>query len=167
MMPMPGIVWLLDLDGVLNFFGRSAWPSVRGLTVDFGGTGYRIRYSPEMIAAITEVAQDCQIDVRLCSTWCEQPGPILAQLGLSIPVAFTPRSGDNIDRLKLAAALDVVASGARLIWADDVAIPSAGAGVETLRDSGALLIAPNEMGGLTPAQLTRIREWATDGGKPG
>lgn len=160
---MPGIVWLLDLDGVLNFFGRTAWPSARKFKAGFNGLWFRIRYSPEMIAAIISVARECEVDVRLCSTWCEQPGAILAQLELSIPSAFTPEPGDSVSELKLRAALDVVRSGARLIWTDDVDIPSSGAAFDELEAAGALLIAPNEMLGLTPAHLEQIRQWASSG----
>lgn len=155
------VVWLLDIDGVVNA-SRPGWGGpprrtfVRALGIDF-----RITWAPALVTEITRLHASGCVQVCLASTWNGHADVLGRALRWSLPLAFDPRGAAltpaDAAAAKLAAALDVVAAGGRLIWTDDEAIPTEGGVLETLRAAGALLIAPRPRRGSSPATSSRSR----------
>jgi hypothetical protein len=160
-----GTVWLLDFDGVVNS-PRAGWSRAPSSgTVHALGLAWRIRWEPGVVAAVKDLCA-AGVDIRWATTWSGYTAALEAALGLpALPVAFAlgeDHSGVAARPLKLAAALDVVRSGERLIWTDDEVIPENGAAREELDAAGALLIAPRPSRGLRPEHIEEIRRFAAD-----
>ena len=117
-------VWLLDIDGVINA-SAPRWPkSVEGkATAD--GRIYTIRWAPALIDGIIALVDRHDIDLRLCSTWCDDAAAITECIGLPMEPAFTGLTTRYSADAKHCAAQAVLSDGAHLIWTDDAEIPSA------------------------------------------
>ena len=160
-------VWLLDVDGVVNTV-KPGWGGPPRRTPMWSGTdkkSYLIRWAPALIDRIRALHVDGAVEVRWCTTWCPEADRLERLWGL--PPLLRALDADPMPRgpecwpLKLAAARDVLASGQRLIWTDDEALPEAGAAREELTAGGrALLIEPRANRGLQPEDLEHIARFA-------
>lgn len=166
-------VWLLDVDGVLNAMSRPGWsaaPDQRYAHAD--GLRFRLRWAPALLAEVRDLIRSDAVEVRWATSWVSHIDQIAGAMALpDLPLAFTlpthlaaasDELHDATRSAKRAAALDVVASGRRLLWTDDAAIWRSGPEREHLEAAGALLIAPDERRGLQPADLAAIRAWLDD-----
>lgn len=169
---MGATVLLLDVDGPVNGGGRCGWhgPPRTGKAYAHGGWAYRIRWAPQAIDRLRALHTSGAASIRWATTWIDHEVTQIERLvglpplGLTYPpdaaraVSETFRTEHRA--AKLAAALAVVRSGARLIWVDDDAIPAAGPDRDELDAAGALLIAPDDRRGLRPEDLDMIEEYA-------
>jgi hypothetical protein len=149
-------VGLLDFDGVFNA-SRSGWggPPV-SRTVFVEGTGYRIRWAPQLARAVRDLYLAGCIELRWATSWVGHTSTLEALLGLPhIPDAF-PSDVPDILAAKRAAALGVVEAGRRLVWVDDEAFPNTWQPRHWLAGAGHLLIAPNPRRGLREADVQAI-----------
>lgn len=160
-------VWLLDVDGVVNTT-RPGWGGAPRRSHVWSGadhTSYVIRWAPALIDRIRDLHVGGEVEVRWCTTWCPEADRLerlwhLPPLLRALDADPMPRGADCWP-LKLAAARDVLASGHRLIWTDDEALPQPGAAREELTAGGqALLIAPRANRGLQPEDLDHIARFA-------
>ena len=161
--------WLLDIDGVVNFFGRNSnnpWPD-EATRVDVwanaAGVGmmYPIQFSSMLIDEILRIRDQYNVEVMLCSTWCGQAVDLLKALGLPpLPEAFKLEDQElfTADRMKYRAFCKLVEAGKRVVWTDDAAVPF---GAKFLYDD-ALVIEPFEEQGLTPYHIEQIEAWLSD-----
>lgn len=161
------IIWLLDVDGVINA-SRPGWgASPRSGTAHSGGYSFRIRWAPELILRIRDV-RERGVDVRWCTTWCTDADQIERLTGLPpLTRCWTdPINGHEASEAKRAAARAAVATGDRLIWTDDAITPTDGPLYDELtRDGRALLIAPKASRGLQPSDLFEIRTFVEQTGR--
>lgn len=152
-------IWLLDVDGVLNALSH------RNGLVKTTVMGFPIRWSPEVIAKVSELSE--RVEVHWCTTWSWDAADKLAPvLGLpSFPVDAMPIPGkSNLsweeDWWKFHVFKDYVRAGREVIWTDDD-IPSL-----TLREykdhETALVIRPNTRTGLTQHDLQKIEGWLNE-----
>jgi len=159
-------VWLLDVDGVINI-RVSPWHSApyNGRAYD-NGREWKMRWAPQLIARIRDLHKAGLVEVRWCTTWCSNVDQLerlfkLPQFGR----AFTEDlRGFACSEAKLAAARAVLAEGRRLIWTDDVEVPlpnqEPALHAELTAGGRALLIRPDERGGLRPEHMDEIEAFA-------
>lgn len=162
-------VWLLDIDGVLNSNAKNGWHEAPLRRYAYTkGYEYKIRWSPTLLDRIRAIIRDRRADVRWATSWVGETAQFEKMMGLpALPDAFTlnpdlstgPPIKDASTAAKRAAALDVVRSGRRLLWTDDDAIWPDGPERDELLAAGALLIAPDERRGLSPAHMDAIDAW--------
>jgi hypothetical protein len=133
------VVWLLDVDGVINV-SRPGWggPARSGYAFA-GGQGFRIRWAPALVARIRALHDAGRVDIRWCSTWCSDASQIEDLLGLPplIRSWTEERIGSAASMAKLATARAVLAQGNRLVWTDDAETPTSGPVFEELARPGA------------------------------
>ena len=170
-------VWLLDVDGVVNGTGRVGWGSApRTARVTADGIPYQLRWAPQLITSICALL--AVVDVRWATSWIDVGTEDLeTAFGLpALPHAYPAdasrlNQGRHLTQLHRAAktrtALDVVATGRRLIWTDDEAIPTDGPERHLLAAAGALLISPDPRRGLREEHLRWIRDFLADDGARG
>lgn len=161
-------VWLLDIDGVINA-NKPGW-SAAPRKVFCGG--FTIRWAPALIVRIRQLHRAGRVEVRWSSTWCGYPTQ-LGELSTQLGVDFLPSFGDRPPTktwgdLKVEAAIDVLASGRRLVWTDDDEVDAARhlfpQLAEAEADGRALLIAPQSNRGLQPEHLDQIEAFANGAG---
>jgi hypothetical protein len=162
-------IWLLDVDGVINT-RRPTWGTeLRRGTAYSEGVDYPMRWAPGLISRIQRLHSDGVVELRWCTTWCEDADEIerlfgLPVLGRALDAADLDGVEDT-DARKLAAARRVVAEGNRLVWTDDAAVPLAGPVFDELTSGGnGLLIRPHARRGLRQRDLDRIEDFARTGG---
>ncbi|MDG6100984.1 hypothetical protein Daura_01375 [Dactylosporangium aurantiacum] len=158
-------VWLLDVDGVINV-RRPLWgPSLHRGTASSAGIDWPIRWAPALITRIRRLAATRLLEIRWCTTWCPDADALerlfhLPPLGRALSAADLDEA-EETDRVKLAAAREVLAAGRRLVWTDDTAVPDPGPVAAELTAGGrALLIKPHSRRGLRPSDLARIESFA-------
>lgn len=167
--PVP--VWLLDVDGVLNA-DRPGWRArPRQGRATFEGHVFRMRWAPRLMLQLAGLHHDRVVEFRWATTWVDQIDRLEALFGLpGFPVAFSGLpTGPQLQTptLKCMAALDVVETERRpLIWTDDDAIPIGGPLLRRLHGSEQplLLIAPDPLRGLQPADLEAVTEFLANPG---
>jgi hypothetical protein len=157
-------IWLLDVDGVINST-RPGWHAApRRANVAAGGQTWPIRWAPALIARIRALIADGAVEVRWCSTWCGQTRHLEHALGLPpLESAFVVPPGGFVGELKAQAARNVLWSGRRLVWTDDMETPSFGPLHDELTSDGSgLLIRPDFRRGLRPEHMDAIEAfcWA-------
>lgn len=114
-------IWLMDFDGVLNVFDSGApvlsdWPSWN----DFIARGFRIQYSPAMVARILALHESGLVEIRWLSTWGRLANEDLTQLGFpEFPVAGEMPYRGGHGWWKLPIAQELFDQGHALIWTDD------------------------------------------------
>jgi hypothetical protein len=159
-------VWLLDVDGVINV-ARPGWGAApRAGTVNSGGLPYRLRWAPALVARIRALQAAGDVDIRWCSTWCDDADHLERLFGLPrLGRAWSEAINGSYARIaKLAAARAVLDAGDRLIWTDDDAVPASGPDRDELVSTGrALLIAPAPNRGLQPDHLDVIEAFIATG----
>jgi hypothetical protein len=158
-------VLLLDVDGVLNA-PRAGWDGpgqARHVTVD--GCSLRLRWEPKAVACVRTLHMAGVVEVRWCTTWCWH-ADLLEELW-QLPRLDRAIRGVPFDTwaAKRAAALSVLDSGRRLVWADDDLDPAeVPAGVVDAQAAGrALLVRPRPSRGLRPEDFHAIEEYARAG----
>ena len=151
---------LVDVDGVINTFRPSWGADLTRANV----AGLPIRYAPALIDRIRDLHQTGLVDIRWSTTWCGLPTQLAALndlFGFTFPAAFGNRPMSKTwGDMKLDAALDVLAAGRRLVWADDEEAAAARrlcpAIAAAEADGRALLVAPESEYGLQPDDIDRI-----------
>jgi hypothetical protein len=126
---------------------------------------YPMRWAPELTARIRRLHDGGVVEVRWCTTWCEDAGELerlfgLPALGRALGAADL-RDVEDTDARKVAAARRVIAGDRRLVWTDDAAVPRPGPLYDELTSGGSgLLIRPHARRGLRPRDLDRIETFA-------
>ncbi len=158
-MSTPPPVFLLDVDGVINA-NRPSWGAPPRQGYAYADCAeWRMRWAPSLVDRLRTLHTGGHVELRWCTTWCDHADQLERLFGFPRLVRAFGACGDQAPELKFAAAVDVVASGRGLIWADDDAIPRSGPEVEELLAAGALLIRPDARRGLQPADLDLIDGW--------
>ncbi|MGW0434126.1 hypothetical protein ACWDV4_16500 [Micromonospora sp. NPDC003197] len=162
-------VWLLDVDGVVNA-PRPGWSAAPHRAKVWSPTDryeYVLRWAPALVERIRALHLARTVEVRWCTTWCPDADQLerlwrFPPLDRALPECPVPK-GEHNWPLKLDAARRVLASGRRLIWTDDEAIPVDGPARDELTSDGrALLVAPSSRHGLQPDDLTAIEVFLTN-----
>jgi hypothetical protein len=156
-------ILLFDVDGVLNAVTGTDPGTWDDWQVRRAG-GFRIRWSPSMIAALTRLSE--RVELRLLSTWwdtTEQPD------FLGLPPMTVANTRDEYERLgsdapawwKLATVQRVHAEGRPIIWLDDDLAYNAEAKkwCASLPTGTLLGISPVTSRALEPTHLVTIEEW--------
>ncbi|MEH1011707.1 hypothetical protein V6U90_01065 [Micromonospora sp. CPCC 206060] len=163
-------VWLLDVDGVVNA-ARPGWDGPPRSGVAWSDTDryeYRLRWAPALVERIRALHRSGLLEVRWCSTWCPDATALerlwqLPPLDRALTASPVP-PGAHSWPLKLAAAHQVLATGRRLVWTDDDAIPTAEPVLDAAVNAGrALLIRPSPRRGLQPEDLAAVETFARGG----
>lgn len=148
-------IWLLDVDGVINIDRSSWYESPHWGIAYYRGTPYKIKWCPSLVKRIKAVIDADSATAMWCTTWCEAADQIERLLGLPpLPRVFKdlPRDFDVSNSRKREIAEDIVKSGVRLIWTDDLAVShDFAAGNERV-----LAIQPSSNRGLTPEHMNQI-----------
>lgn len=163
--------WLLDVDGVLNVWGKPGWsasPWHTRVVVPYDDAGtlvaeFRLRWAPALITRIRRLHATGTVRIVWCTTWCPVAELLEELWGFpSLERAWsTHLHGYFAVEAKRAAARAVLAAGGRLIWTDDDAFPRAGPLVDELTADGrALLIKPDRRRGLQRDDLAAIESFA-------
>ena len=155
--------WNLDLDGVINGFGRCGWhaPPRQG-NVHANGFSWPMRWSPELVDRICALHRSGLVQILWATTWIEVGTDGIEELlGLpAFPHAYARRPYMTHHEAKFAAADDVITTGGRLIWTDDEVVPLPGTPeYDYFMDAGALLIRPDGRRGLRPEDLDLIETY--------
>lgn len=98
-------------------------------------------------------------ELRWCTTWNAWAEQLERTWGLPELVRTAPNipAGGPGDAMKATIAAGVLASGRRLVWADDTAVPSLSANHPAkMASTSALLIAPDGYHGLSPEHMDSI-----------
>jgi len=158
---MPRPVFLLDVDGVINA-KRPGWGAAprRGFAYA-KAYQWRMRWAPALIDRIRGIHTSGAADVVWCTTWCPWADQLerlfrLPVLGRAFAHELAPGPEGWAD--KRAAARDLVAAGAPLVWADDEAIPDPYLCGDYPPDR-ALLVRPDPRRGLQPTDMDAIDTW--------
>ncbi|MDF2558579.1 MAG: hypothetical protein K0R99_25 [Microbacterium sp.] len=180
----------LDVDGVLNAFGRLPGPS--SLTVYVGR--WPIRWQPAIVDRLRMLLLRPGVEGAWLTTWLEEPWLLdeLEQVvgldGLmphraSHPAAQTIDGGSRIDprfddgttfvpesphwwKLRAAELLTEQRRPARFAWADDelgLAIRTPVGRWNPGRTHDQFLLRPDPMVGLTEANLRELEDWVSEG----
>jgi len=151
---MKPIRWLLDVDGVLNA-SRAGWSAAPNLGLAYGnGASWRMRWAPALMERIRQVHNTGLVEILWATTWVGYTDQLesLFRLPALRSAGLTAMSVAD----KQDAAEETVDSGVKLIWTDDVAIPTDGALRFKLEAHNSLLIAPRSSRGLRPEHLDQI-----------
>lgn len=151
---MKFIVWLLDVDGVINA-SKAGWSAAPKSGYAYANEqSWKMRWSPQLISRIIKVHNTGLVDILWATTWVGDTDGLERLFGL--PAFNSARSTSMSVPHKRLAAEDVVDSGRKLIWTDDQAIPHAGSLHFKLTAFDSLLIAPKPNRGLRPEHLDEI-----------
>lgn len=142
-------VWLLDVDGVINA-SKAGWSAQPYSGWAYAkNNSYRMRWSPNLIQRIRKVHSSDSVEILWATTWVGYTRQLeeLFKLPALLSAGATGMSIED----KQDAARAVLASGNRLIWTDDEAIP-----LTWFSDHDKLLIRPKPSRGLRPEHLDLI-----------
>lgn len=153
-------MWLLDVDGVINVDKPNAvWDSIAEGHAIADHKWYRMRWAPLLIRHIRDMHVLGLVEVVWCTTWCDYAHNLeeLWQLP-KLKRAFTDFDiNSSVTHMKVGAASNVLDSGRRLIWTDDVVPRKKHLFTEEIAAGNALLIGPDAWFGLTNTHITRIK----------
>ncbi|NUP33002.1 MAG: hypothetical protein HOU01_14945 [Streptomycetaceae bacterium] len=164
-------VWLLDIDGVINALAdeppHHVWPADEWTTTTARSAGdleWPLVAARPVLDFLRDVHRSGRAEIRWHTGWQHYAANVSAALDLpdwpildcpeyaSAPLGVAlPESAELW--WKLPAAQRIAAAGRDLLWTDDDAVRQ-GAAI-----GGALIIAPDEEVGLTPAHLRLIDTW--------
>jgi hypothetical protein len=148
--------FLLDVDGVLNA-NKAGWSRAprKGLA-HAEGISWTMRWEPKAIDKIAELNRRPDLEVIWATTWVGHTDGLERLFGLPALLSAGSRAMSVED--KQQAALNVLADPkAKLIWADDVAVPDSGELYDKLTQDGrSLLIKPHPTRGLRPEDFDKI-----------
>lgn len=149
---MKDTVWLLDVDGVINATraGWSAQPKSGWAYAN--GNSWRMRWSPQLIERIKKIHKHEHTEILWATTWVGYTYQLENLFKLPALRSAGP-TGMGWGQ-KLAAAEAVLASGSRLIWTDDEAIP-----YDWDSNADRLIIRPRSNRGLRPEHLDEIERF--------
>lgn len=120
------VLLLLDIDGVINAFGKPGWGAAPRKTKIGEHT---IRWAPRLVLELKALQRAGLIEMWWSSTWCGDEFDLKvleARLGLHLPRAFTERPPHKTwGDMKAEAALDAMNAGRRVAWADDTEVRGA------------------------------------------
>lgn len=155
-------ILLLDVDGVLNAVS-DGFPMTWGKWVQTNAGGFRITWSPDMIAALARLAE--RVEMRWLTTWWDMTGRLDFLRLPPMAVAntheeFHARRGP-LDWWKLTVAQRVYGEGRPVIWIDDDLRfdKPAMAWVRSLPAETFLGVCPDTYTGLTPEGVAGIEAW--------
>ena len=149
---MHEFTWLLDVDGVLNA-NKSGWSAApHSGTAYYLGTSWKMRWAPQLMERVRKVHSLPYVEVLWATSWCGYTDQL--EKLFKLPALRSAWSTRMYNDDKVAAAEKVLASGNKLIWTDDEAIPYA-----WKSNSRQLLIAPKPNRGLRPEHLDQIDEF--------
>ena len=161
---MADIVWLMDVDQVLN-----CWEYPDPLIhADFqmfeSGNGYMINYSPSLLKRITDLHHDGVVTVKWLTTWQSLANTHLREIfgfNEDLEVEGGDCDMDNWSWWKFPIAKEAVGKYDRVIWTDDDIVFSSAAVdfVNYTDDSKLKAIAPYPC--LTHEQMDSIESWIT------
>jgi hypothetical protein len=149
------IVWLLDVDGVLNT-NKPGWssPPLKSF-VYANGESWKFRWSHKLIERIWEVHIQGSVEILWATTWCGHTDQL--ERLFKLPAFNSAYSMPMDGEAKTASAIRVIESGKKLIWTDDEFVPTEGAMFDYLTTSNrGLLIKPKANKGLQPEHLDQI-----------
>lgn len=159
---MKPIVWLLDVDGVLNA-SKAGWSAAPKTGYAYAnGESWKMRWSPALMARIHNVHNTGLVEILWATTWVGHTDQL--ERLFRLPAFNSARPQSMSTPYKRMAAEDVVDSGRKLIWTDDEAIPSAGAVHFKLVAHSSLLIAPKPNKGLRSEHLDEIDKFVIESG---
>lgn len=172
------VIWLLDVDGVLNAVPAGSCNDAGwGMWVSFiSDNGFKITYSPELIMNIQALIDDGLVDIHWLTTWCELANTMIApQMGLpKLEVAITEwdrrklPTWDHDARTRWWWKLIVAKRVAhdfpdrRILWTDDDIDMFMKAGVSEFKEEMGdrlLAITPVTDFGITADQMREIVKW--------
>lgn len=171
---------LLDVDGVINQIrwkspSRSGWPTQKkyrhvfghhdGSALDGSTESYVIRYSPDLVQALNDLALLPRVRFFWLTTWLHE-----APLGLAPRIGLSGRNWPVLGKeahdhptepgwWKAVAARQHRAENprVRIVWLDDDLALNPASGFQLLA------IAPDRETGLTPQHISEIRAWIEKG----
>lgn len=160
-------IWFLDIDGVINAVcerfpkGFTDWQVLRS------HLGYRITYSPTVIAELNEVDRQGLAHIYWLTTWCEEAQILAKDIGVDeFPLAATKAdmvasTSSSWWKLDVVRAWVAQNPGRRFVWTDDDLAFDRDAFefLAALPAGQALAIAPKTRDGLTFEQLVLIEEF--------
>lgn len=149
------IIWLLDFDGVINA-NKAGWSAAPFSSNAYHkGISYRIKWSPVLIDRIWKIYRNPSVRILWASSWCGYTDQLEKLVKLPALDSAYPMRMNQLE--KETAALEVIASGHKLIWTDDEFVPDAGDLYDKLTAEGnSLLIRPKSNRGLRPEHLDLI-----------
>jgi len=156
----PRPIWLLDVDGVINIDDGGGWGAVLADgTINAYGRGWPLRWVPEVVDRIRDIARSGRVEIRWCTTWCEHADRLerLWRFPALSRCWSDERNGTLSSVSKRRAADFVIESGRHLLWTDDEE-------AATLNHDRALCIVPNSRTGLTPVDMAVIEMWVDENG---
>jgi hypothetical protein len=163
----------LDVDGVLNAVSKrtpslkiSGWDNWETKPVN----GWPILFSPDMIAALNDLAQHPDVTFKWLTTWEDDAAKVLSPAiginGQDWEVLHGDQHGwRGRDWWKLHAIRDDAATseGQRFVWIDDDISAEWGA-IDWIKSRGDVLaISPSAAQGLTRDDLDQIRAFTVKG----
>jgi hypothetical protein len=159
------VLLLLDVDGVINAFGKPGWGAAPRKTKIGECT---IRWAPRLVFSLKSLQRAGLIEMWWSTTWCgdELALKLLeARLGLQLPRAFTERPPHKTwGDMKAGAALDALNAGRRVAWADDTEVRGAWylfPRFESEERQGSILpLIPHPNRGLQPDHVQAIEGFA-------
>jgi hypothetical protein len=151
---MKEIVWLLDVDGVINA-NKAGWSAAPRSAWAYSYNGsWKMRWAPQLIERIWKIHNTGLVNIVWATTWCgytDQLERIFRLPALNSALRSPMSIAD-----KQYWAERVVDDGCNLIWTDDEAIPFEGELHDKLTSHKSLLIAPKPNRGLRPEHLDLI-----------
>lgn len=145
-------VWLLDVDGVINA-SEAGWsaPPYSGIAYAYNNS-YKIRWAPQLIERIRKIHRLDNVRILWATTWVGYTTQLENLFKLPALPSAGPTGMGSGEKLKAAEA--VLASGNKLIWTDDEAIP-----LDWESNDNQLVIRPKSSRGLRPEHLRQIEEF--------
>lgn len=172
---MNDVVWLLDIDGVINAPAKPgarppthAWPVDAWIdTKADNGTTWRILAARPVLDFIRSVHEQGRAEIRWHTTWQERSAEVAKALDLpDFPVQEAPEFDQTEEHLrrdqwwKLPAVWRVLSEGHRVLWTDDDASWDLTADQKTrLAAAGCHIVSPDPMTGLYKKHLQQIDEF--------
>lgn len=152
------VVWLLDVDGVINA-NKAGWSAApRSGYAYCDGREWKMRWAPQLISRIRAVNNLPHVSILWATSWVGHTDQLERLFKLPPLLSAGSRCMEGSDKYKAAEA--VVNSGKKLIWTDDEFTPQFGPWYDTLtRYHSSLLIAPHPNRGLRPEHLDQIDQF--------
>lgn len=159
------IVWLLDVDGVINANNPGWGAAPHKAYVEAHGTTWRFRWAPSLVDFIRQVALSDLVEIRWATTWVPWARNVEAAFKLpELALAFSEQVAFiSPHTAKADAALEVIVKEQRpLLWTDDDAVPSEGYvrdALDQVEEGRLLIVEPHPNKGLQPEDVERIKEF--------
>lgn len=148
------ITVLLDVDGVLNA-SRAGWSRAPRKGYAYAeGTAWKMQWEPEVMAKLRALNNNPSVRVLWATTWVGHTDQLEKLFRLPALLSAGATSMSHLD--KLAAAMEVLHSGDKLVWIDDEAIPPTGKIYDWVAEDKALLLSPKSSRGLRPEDFDKI-----------